>query len=465
MNTTLNPEALSRLTGWKRIAAHLGCSERTARRWEAIEGLPIHRQQHERRSLVFALPSELDAWIASRTEPSAKLELDIPSQIWRPAKLATALMVLLLVVLGTSVAVSMNSWPSYQAEEEPLSSIDPIAIDLYKRGVAVWKQRGEAGNRQAIALLSSAVKRDESFGEAWAALAAAWLTYPTYVPGADLNQAVDEALLAAGHAIALNPDLVEPRSVMAINAQRQGDWIAARRIFEGAYEYDTNSPTIMLWLAEHYRYLGLIDQSKSFLAAARSAEPNSAPVLTEMAMNHYYDGELEHGLNLTNQLWFDLGHRTSTVWATHWFLLLEKGDFGGARGWIAETPLSRHESVLWRYVERMENDEGQIAKDFVQEIKDAADAGMPAMVAYHMLDLAGMSDAALETLEAQSRDGMFEDSYILLFPRGSGSWKSPRFIETVERIGYVDYWREFGEPDACASNPEEELCLAVRARR
>jgi Tol biopolymer transport system component len=59
------------LESWKEIAAHLQCNARTAKRWEAIEELPIHRHLHRSRSTVYAYASELDAWRASR-EPAAR---------------------------------------------------------------------------------------------------------------------------------------------------------------------------------------------------------------------------------------------------------------------------------------------------------------------------------------------------------------------------------------------------------
>ena len=36
------------LESWKQIAAYLDRSERTVRRWEASEGLPVHRREHEK---------------------------------------------------------------------------------------------------------------------------------------------------------------------------------------------------------------------------------------------------------------------------------------------------------------------------------------------------------------------------------------------------------------------------------
>ncbi len=51
-----------RLSSWKAIANYLGCSVRTARRWEAQESLPVHRHMHASQATVFAYKAELDAW-------------------------------------------------------------------------------------------------------------------------------------------------------------------------------------------------------------------------------------------------------------------------------------------------------------------------------------------------------------------------------------------------------------------
>src|SRR5262249_27226250 len=44
-------------------------SERSVRRWEEHEGLPVHRLAHEKRGSVYAYPAELDAWWESRRQP------------------------------------------------------------------------------------------------------------------------------------------------------------------------------------------------------------------------------------------------------------------------------------------------------------------------------------------------------------------------------------------------------------
>jgi TolB-like protein/tetratricopeptide (TPR) repeat protein len=66
----------ARLDSWKEIASYLGRSEKTVRRWEGTEGLPVHRLLHEKRSSVYAYRSELEAWRAERTT-ATKCESDL----------------------------------------------------------------------------------------------------------------------------------------------------------------------------------------------------------------------------------------------------------------------------------------------------------------------------------------------------------------------------------------------------
>jgi TolB-like protein len=56
-----------RLESWKAIARHFGKSERTVRRWEAEEGLPVRRHMHKAQGSVFAWESELAAWQRGRS--------------------------------------------------------------------------------------------------------------------------------------------------------------------------------------------------------------------------------------------------------------------------------------------------------------------------------------------------------------------------------------------------------------
>ncbi len=61
-----SPLPEKKLVSWKEIAAHLGREVRTVQRWEKTEGLPVKRHEHQKKSTVYAFPSELDEWVRKR---------------------------------------------------------------------------------------------------------------------------------------------------------------------------------------------------------------------------------------------------------------------------------------------------------------------------------------------------------------------------------------------------------------
>jgi len=64
----INGSEEKQLESWKEIAAYLKRDVRTVIRWEKSEGLPVHRHLHQSRSSVYAYPSEINAWSATRQQ-------------------------------------------------------------------------------------------------------------------------------------------------------------------------------------------------------------------------------------------------------------------------------------------------------------------------------------------------------------------------------------------------------------
>ena len=80
-----------RLDSWKAIARHINRSERTARRWEAEEGMPVHRHMHQSQASVYAYVSELDAWMV-RWESSDGEESSGPAPAPNPEQASIAVL-------------------------------------------------------------------------------------------------------------------------------------------------------------------------------------------------------------------------------------------------------------------------------------------------------------------------------------------------------------------------------------
>src|ERR1051326_7684702 len=76
------------LESWKQIAAYLDRSERTVRRWEVTERLPVHRREHEKQDTVFAYRHEIEAWSRLRTRCPLEVSTDEADRLF-PVKSAT----------------------------------------------------------------------------------------------------------------------------------------------------------------------------------------------------------------------------------------------------------------------------------------------------------------------------------------------------------------------------------------
>ncbi|MBD3854399.1 MAG: hypothetical protein IFJ96_06425, partial [Acidobacteria bacterium] len=114
------------LQSWKEIAAHLGRSERTCRRWETEFRLPVHRMDGSARGSVFAYKSELDRWmdeiLHEEEEPSS-----VTSRPRRAKYMALILALSVVIALALAVVVFRIGRPEL---ESPLSSTKPTLAIL-----------------------------------------------------------------------------------------------------------------------------------------------------------------------------------------------------------------------------------------------------------------------------------------------------------------------------------------------
>lgn len=66
-------ESTSVLTSWKEIARYVGKSVRAIQRWERVLGFPVRRAKLGTKSIVLAIPSEINAWVQSQQFPHGQL--------------------------------------------------------------------------------------------------------------------------------------------------------------------------------------------------------------------------------------------------------------------------------------------------------------------------------------------------------------------------------------------------------
>ncbi len=93
------------LESWKAIAAYLGRTEKTCRKWERELGLPIHRLDNSAKAHVFAYEDELDRWKAEKLKEAKARKAGGLSGLFGLSKLSRQARLLLLSVTSLLILI------------------------------------------------------------------------------------------------------------------------------------------------------------------------------------------------------------------------------------------------------------------------------------------------------------------------------------------------------------------------
>jgi Tol biopolymer transport system component len=143
-----------RLDSWKKIAVYLKRDVTTVQRWEKREGMPVHRQLHDKMGSVYAFRSELDAWMQSRSQqnPLSGTEPSSDSPAVEPPPAATS---------------SRVRW-GLTAAAAALAAIAVVALIGFERSDHLWRNPIAGAAYQSITGFdgqseAAAISRDGQF--------------------------------------------------------------------------------------------------------------------------------------------------------------------------------------------------------------------------------------------------------------------------------------------------------------
>ena len=260
--------APDRLDSWKEIAAYLNRSERTVRRWEAKEELPVHRLQHDKRGSVYAYTRELDAWRASRTIVDDVT--DRPQSTFLRAH-RLALTVAAVVLIAVSVAAGVwwrQSTPNSVTDRGTTNDEAWRLSQLARFGDNAGRTQIETG----IRYYRQAVELDPKFAQAWAGLATGHVAL-TFFGERRPSDTMSEARRYAEEARRLNAKLSGPWRVLAF-VSHYLDWNhkAAEAQFQRAIALGPDAVTLS-WYGDFLTDLRRFDEARAAYARAHDAGP------------------------------------------------------------------------------------------------------------------------------------------------------------------------------------------------
>lgn len=320
-------QTANRIDGWKAIAAYFGRDRTTVMRWARDRELPVHRVPGGGSSSVYALKSELDAWLAdhpktdieedSTTDGSLPPAGDEIAPATRPSSppalpqkpgfhtkrlvqlgIAVALIASLVFVASPDRSVR-TALPAYRSETLPAN---PEVAALYLQARDDWAERTSAGLNRAVDGFGKVVSRDPNFAPAYTGLADAYLLAREYDALSDA-EAYPRAKAAAQAALAIKPDSHDAaRALGFIQYWWENDPASAGISFRKAMRNAPNDAQTHHWYGNILADNGNVPAAVRELNRARLLEPGSPAVQSDLGWALWAAGDTAGAVKLLEQL-------------------------------------------------------------------------------------------------------------------------------------------------------------------
>jgi tetratricopeptide (TPR) repeat protein len=337
-----------RLIGWKAIGQFLRCTERTARRWEADRGMPVHRIPGGGRSPVWAstdqlsgwlqaLPSELqqtlraeaggDAAVSGTTSQAADAPPAAASAspyLRRTLWLAAAVLVVGLIASGLTIWSAARPPPATAggATRGPYDD-NPEARETYMTARFEFATRSAQGLEAAEREFNELVKTYPDRAAGWSGLADTFLLLREFGSMPD-DVAYPQAERAARTALALDPKLADAWLDQAfVTWWWHGDAAAAFRDFDAALQLDPGSAKALHWYATALYAHGDYEKGLQTIGRARALDPNNRAIVADEAWLRFGSGDRTTALaTLERMVLVDPGFESSHYYLAHAYLVI-----------------------------------------------------------------------------------------------------------------------------------------------
>ena len=329
-----------RLVGWKEIAAYLGKTDRTVKRWGKNRGLPIRRVPGVSKTSVYAYPAELDLWLESAStepnmeeslSPAAVSVLEVAPQLANPYartsdtvwnsrwkwSMALGMLVLAGIVLDLAAHVAVGAPATgvirklFPASVSASSSGRSLAVseaerreaqNFYARGRYEWNQRTPDSLNRALDNFMQAIVHDPGYAQAYVGLAETYDLLREYSTMPD-NEAYSRGVAAARRAVELDDSLADAHRALAF-AEMYGSWdfTGAEKEFRRAIELNPQDPEVRRWYANAIGVSGRFDESLDQMDKALALDPTSHATLADKGMMLDEAGRTDEAVELLKEV-------------------------------------------------------------------------------------------------------------------------------------------------------------------
>jgi TolB-like protein len=190
-----------------------------------------------------------------------------------------------------------------QSAVEARRTADTKAHDLYLLGLYHFNHRGVESLRSAIKYFRQAIAVDSNYALAWAGLAMAQSTLPSYDYRADIVEQLRESKRNALRALAIDSTLAEAHvGLGSAILSLEWDHASAEREYRLAIASNPNFATAHQWYAELLIALGRFAEARAHANHALQLDPLSPIINVIVASVDYFEGRSDAALEKFSRL-------------------------------------------------------------------------------------------------------------------------------------------------------------------
>ena len=318
------------------------------------------------------------------------------------------------------------------------------AFDKFTEGQYEFDKRSEKSIRRAIELFLESIELDPHYGPSYLMAAHAYLLLPDY------DETTREEMFAlatslAERGIAMDGDMRIPANTLfGFMHHKRGEWAAASNAYQAALKGNTVFPITHQLYSRLLASTGRLDESLQQAQAARELDPDSAILISRLAMAYLWVDDLANA-----ERYFERANRTDLESPIHELafalMKIRQGKVDDARQW-AKDGLQKYK-LDYSWVDPVfdgfeDPSKRERSKAIVAEM--SASGKLHPRVEIAVWAILGDGERALNVARLLEHGGEVFEADLLFIEQFRVLREMPGFLPLMDAIGMTAHWRSIG---------------------